>query len=263
MVKIILDIKQNIEKNAEKYFEKAKKARHKIDGTKEILEKTKKQIKDLKEKKQIKEIKEKKINKTIDKKWFHKFRWFVSSSGFLVIGGRGATTNEILIKKHTEQGDLVFHTDAAGSPFFVIKSEKKKIDEATIQETADATVSFSRAWKNGILTEKVFHVQPDQVSKKANTGEYLTKGAFMIRGRTKYVDNKVNLAVGVYGDSLMCGPVKAIENNCDEYFIVEQGSQKVSKVAKKIQRHFLFKIDDIIRVLPSGGIKLKEKVVKK
>ncbi len=38
------------------------------------------------------------------KEWFEKFRWFVSSDGFLVVAGKDAVSNEVLIKKHTECG---------------------------------------------------------------------------------------------------------------------------------------------------------------
>ena len=34
-----------------------------------------------------------------EKKPYMKFRWFISSDGFLCLGGRDATSNEIIIKK--------------------------------------------------------------------------------------------------------------------------------------------------------------------
>jgi len=54
-----------------------------------------------------------KLSKEINKEWYEKFRWFISSDDFLILGGRDATSNEIVIKKHTEKNDLVFHR-----PFF-------------------------------------------------------------------------------------------------------------------------------------------------
>ena len=191
MTIIELDIKKNIEQNAEYYFEKSKKSKKKIEGVKKILEITEKKIQDTKNKNTVLDKKEKNLVKKETKtEWYEKFRWFITSSGFLVIGGRDATTNEIVIKKHTDKNDLVFHTDMAGSPFFIIKSENKKIDQTSIEETADATVSFSRAWKMGISSIDVFYVSPEHVSKEAKAGEYLTKGSFMIRGKTNYIKNK-------------------------------------------------------------------------
>ena len=113
-------------------------------------------------------IKKKKLKEVITrkKKWYEKFRWFVSSEGFLCIGGRDATTNDILVKKHMEKGDLVFHTQLAGSPFFIIKSEGKKIGKKTIEEAAQATASYSRAWKHGFTVTEVYYITPEQVKKE-------------------------------------------------------------------------------------------------
>jgi predicted ribosome quality control (RQC) complex YloA/Tae2 family protein len=40
------------------------------------------------------------INKTRHTHWFEKFLWFVSSENFLVIAGRDAQQNELLVKKY-------------------------------------------------------------------------------------------------------------------------------------------------------------------
>ena len=164
-----------------------------------------------------------------------------------------------MIKKHTEKNDLVLHTDMAGSPFFVIKSDNKEIPMSTIKEAADATCTFSKAWKLGLQNQDVFYVSPEQVSRKAKSGEYLTKGAFMIYGKTNYGENKVNLAIGNTNENaVMSGPVEAINKHCKKYITWQQGDEKVSSVAKKIN----FKLgkgldlDDIIRALPAGGFKI-------
>src|SRR3989338_3320686 len=196
MAKVTLYLDKSIEQNAALYYEKAKKIKRKLEGAKAALGASLKKLEKL-EKKQEKEVKQ--IIKKEERKqeWYEKFRWFISSDGFLVIGGRDATSNEIVVKKHTEANDLVLHTDMAGSPFFVIKSEGKEIGKSTMQEAADATCTFSRAWKMGLQTSSVFYVNPDQVSKKTQSGEFMGKGAFMIYGKTNYIDNKLNLAVGI------------------------------------------------------------------
>src|SRR3989339_1644763 len=131
MTKIVLDLKKSVEQNAEVYYEKSKKAKRKLDGIRNIIAETKIKIEKLKQQ-GLKEQEQKKTQQKREKKWYEKFRWFISSDGFLVIGGRDATSNEVVIKKHTENDDLVLHTDMAGSPFFVIKAEGKKIPEAAI-----------------------------------------------------------------------------------------------------------------------------------
>jgi len=255
-MEVEISLNKTVEQNAEVYYEKAKKARKKLKGAKETIEKFNQQ------KDSLDEIKiEHKIKKQRKRFWFEKFRWFFTSEGFFVIGGRDATTNEIIIKKHTEKGDLVFHTDMAGSPFFVIKADKKKIGKKSIKEVADATLSFSRAWKAGLSNTSVFYVNPDQVTKDANPGEYLPKGAFMIRGKTNYVENEANLAIGSikegdYKGLAMCAPLEAVKLNCDSCFQIRQGSSKPSEVAKALKKALDSELDDIIRVLPSGTLEL-------
>ncbi len=262
MTRLVLDLKKSIEENASDYFEKAKKIKRKIKGAEEALQKSIKKLKDLeiKKEKKIEAEEKKKIVKERKKEWYEKFRWFISSDGFLVIGGRDATSNEIVIKKHTEKNDLVLHTDMAGSPFFVIKSNNKKIPNETIKEAGDAVCTFSRTWKLGLQTTDVFYVNPDQVSKKTKAGEFMGKGAFMIYGKTNYIDNKVNLAIGITKEkAIMSGPLEAVKKNCEKYVILKQGNEKVSAIAKKIN-HKLgpnLDLDEIIRALPAGNFKLQ------
>ncbi len=176
----------------------------------------------------------------------------------MVVGGRDATSNEIVVKKHTNQDDLVLHTDMAGSPFFVVKGEGRTIGSKTKEEAADATCTFSRAWKLGLQTSSVFYVNPEQVSKKTKAGEYMGKGAFMIYGKTNYIKNIVNLAVGINkNQQIMSGPIDAIKTNCEKYVALVQGSEKSSAVAKYIQHKIGGTIDEIIRALPGGGFRVK------
>ncbi|MCX8147201.1 MAG: NFACT RNA binding domain-containing protein [Candidatus Woesearchaeota archaeon] len=265
-MEIRLDLNKTVEQNASEYFEKAKKARKKIKGAEEAIkrlkiklaEEEKKFAQRLKEIEKRKKEAEERKEKRGKKAWYENFRWFVSSEGFLVIGGRDATTNEIIIKKYTDKNDLVFHTDMAGSPFFVVKTEGKLPGEATISETADATCTFSRAWKLGMSATNVFWVRPNQVSKKTESGEYMGKGAFMIRGKANYVPAKINLAIGITEEGkIMSGPLSAVKKSCKKFVELIQGNEKASDIAKKIKSKIGGEIDDIIRAMPAGGAKIK------
>lgn len=261
-MKITLFVEKSLEQNAALYFEKAKKIAKKIEGAKLALEEHRQKLASL-EKKRDKELGEKQERRaaaTKKKEWYEKFRWFISSEGFLVVGGRDATSNEVVVKKHTEDNDVVFHTDMAGSPFFVIKTEGKTPGEATLKEVADATATFSRAWKLGLSNSPVFHVSPKQVSKKTQSGEYLGKGAFMIYGKTNYIDNKINLAIGITEDGkIMSGPLSAIQANCAHHLELQQGDEKASGIAKLIHKKLKGgTLDEIIRALPAGEFKVKK-----
>jgi len=257
---ITLDIHKSIEQNASIYYEKAKKAKKKIQGAKEAIETTKKKLKKLEKEvlKEDKKTEEQEKTKQTKKEWYEKFRWFISSEGFLVIGGRDATTNEIIVKKHAEKGDLVFHTDMIGSPFFVIKSNHKEIGKKTIKETADATVTFSRAWKLNMPSSSVFNCSPSQLTKEAPAGEYIPRGGFATTGKLTYVENKINCAVGIKENKIMAAPLEAVKANCEKYVEIEQGREKASSIAKYIQKKIGGNLDDLVRVLPSGGCKIKK-----
>jgi len=265
-MRITLDLKKSLEENASDCFEKAKKAKKKIKGAEEAVGRLKKKL--AQEEKRVKEAEDKRQEREAEKQkpkrkqeWYEKFRWFFSSEGFLVIGGRDATTNEIIIKKHTEKGDVVFHTDMAGSPFFVVKKKSagKDIGEETLREVADATCTYSRAWKLGLGTTNVFWVAPEQVSKTAESGEYMGKGAFMIRGKTNYLPSRISIAVGIMEDSrVMGGPLSAVKKHCSRHVEVVQGNERTAEIAKRIRAKLGdADLDEIIKVIPAGGAKIK------
>ena len=261
MTKLTLDLTKSIDENAAMYFERAKKIKKKIKGAESALKDNLKKLEELEAKKEKLQLEKSKQEKLKERKqeWYEKFRWFVSSEGFLIIGGRDATSNEVVIKKHLDSNDLVFHTDMAGSPFFVIKSEGKIIREKTKEEAADATCTFSRAWKLGLQTSSVFYVNPEQVSKKTKSGEFMGKGAFMIYGKTNYINNKINLAIGINkNQQITAGPEESIKIHCEKYAVLIQGTEKVSSVAKNIRHKIGGSLDEIIRALPSGGFKIKK-----
>jgi predicted ribosome quality control (RQC) complex YloA/Tae2 family protein len=248
-----LSINKTLEQNAEKYFEQAKKYKKKIPGIKKTIELYKDRLTRAEEiNSQERVIREQKPKK----EWFEKFRWFISSDDFLVIGGRDATTNEIIVKKHLDKNDIVFHTELPGSPFVVIKNpEDKKIPENTIKESAEFCSSFSRSWKGGRTSAEVYHINPDQVSKVAPSGmAALAKGSFMINGKRNYITATTNLAICNIG-RIMTGPVSAVKKQCEtnglKYVEIIQGQDKLSDVGKKIQRIIGGELDEIIRNLPS------------
>src|SRR3989344_4646293 len=163
-------LEKSVDQNAGFYYEKAKHARKKMDGALVALEKTKQKLSVLeKEKESILaklDSEHQKQQSHRKKEWYEKFHWFFSSEGFLCIGGKDATSNEVVVKLHMDKDDIVIHTEAPGSPFFVIKNGQNATDK-TIAEVAQAAASYSKAWKSGVTKVDVFYVKPEQVSKKA------------------------------------------------------------------------------------------------
>lgn len=256
-MEIKLDVRKSLDENAASYFESSKKAKKKLEGAEQAVEKAMLHLQSLLDRQELGKETNEKVESKRDRKWYEKFRWFISSEGFLCIGGRDATSNEIVVKKHSEKGDVVFHTEMSGSPFFVVKALGKGIGKETLEEAAIAAASFSRAWKLKLSNAEVFYVSPEQLSKTAKPGEYVEKGAFIVSGKATKMVADVKLAVGITGEGIvMCGPVSAVKKNCGKHIVIAPGDIKSSDAAKKVRKDFGGEIDDIIRVLPSGGCRI-------
>ena len=270
-----LSIRNSIPANADKYYSKSKKAEKKLRGAENQLEDTKTKIEEAK--KQVIKVKDKQqpLLKRRKKGWFEKFRWVYSSDGFLVIGGRDATTNEILVKKQMEPHDIIFHAEIVGAPFVLVKTEGKTVPEQTINEAAQLAASYSRAWKELFSTINVYWIYPEQVSKSPPSGQSLSKGSFMIRGTKNFVRSvPMHIAIGVKTDdetlTVVGGPVDAIASQTDAFVEIIQGTQKSSQIAKKV-RHLLstkvsedlkrsitaIPLEEIQRFIPLGRGKIK------
>ena len=259
-MEIEIDLTTSVEENAGHYFDLAKKAKKKLEGAKQAVEESKKKLSDLQ--KQEEQFWQKEQQKAVKKErkqeWYEKFHYFFSSENILCIGGKDATSNEIIVKKHVDKDDLILHTDMAGSPFFIIK-DGQKAQKETIEQAAQAVAVYSRAWKLGHTTADVFYVKPEQVSKEAKPGEHLTKGSFMVYGKTTYLHPTVEYAIGFTQNQIIGSPVSAMQSKTKNFVIVIPGREKKSALAKKIKSKLGGgELDDIIRFLPAGGADIKK-----
>jgi predicted ribosome quality control (RQC) complex YloA/Tae2 family protein len=255
---LALDLTKSLEENAGDYYDKSKKAKAKIEGAHRTLEDARFKLEQLEQNRESMQQASSSIApKLIERKkqeWFEKFHWFLTSSGLLAIGGRDATTNEILVKKHTEFNDFIFHTDIAGSPFFILKEGRNKSTEQDLKEVAQTTASYSAAWKLGVGSTDVYQVKPEQVTKEAQPGEYLGKGSFMVRGKKNYFRNtELEIAIGVDKQGrIMAGALTAIQKHCKQYAVVKQGDQKKSDIAKQLSHKFGVDSNTIMPTIPTG-----------
>ena len=230
----------SIQQNAAKYYEKAKKAQKKVSGLQDAMEKTLREINALKQKEMhtIKEIP--KIIIVQEKAWYEKFHWFNSSEGFLIIGGKDATTNDLIIKRYTEPQDIVLHGDIIGAPFVVIKTGGKNPTDIVLHEAAEFAASYSKAWREGAGSIDIYWVKPEQLSKTPPSGQYIQKGMFMINGKRNYIRNvELRLAVGIkkINEDLtpVGGPVSAVEAQTKIYVEIIPGKRSSSEIAKQIK----------------------------
>ncbi len=238
-------VNRSVQANAAEYYERMKKAERKLEGSKKALQETETKIGDLKQSwiEKVEETKHEAPKRRVGKAWYEKFRWFQSSDGFLVVAGKDATTNEIVIKKHLEPQDIVFHADIVGAPFVVVKTQGKQLSDQVISEAAQFAASYSRAWREMLSAIDVYWVSPDQVTKTPPAGQFLEKGSFLIQGSKNYV-RKVALRIGIgllMKDGrleVIKGPVEAVSKQTGIFVEVVPG-QEAAKVLIKRIRHEL------------------------
>ena len=198
--------------------------------------------------------------------WYEKFRWFFTSEGRLAIGGRDAHSNELLIRRHLSDDDVVYHADLFGSPFFVLKGGKTQTEQE-VREMAQATVTFSSAWKTGLTSADAYWVNSDQLGSAAPSGEYLPRGSFAIRGRKNFVTrNFVEVAVGVDENGrLISGPEPSLTRSARSYLVLQPQREKGSETAKRVLKDLRLmcggkalglSVDDVLQALPAGGGKV-------
>lgn len=241
-MRIALSVRKSLEENAAAYFEKAKKSKRKLEGVQETIERFEREL--------PKEVAAAAKAASRRKEWYEQYRWSFTSDGTLIIAGRDAGGNESIIKKHTEPADTVFHTEAAGSPFTILKGAAT---DAAIEEAAQFCAAYSKAWKAGISTADVFWVRPEQLSKTANSGEYVAKGAFMVRGEKHFLQPRVQLSLGVIEDRATAGTPALFSSRQAAHATVEPGKDKASDVAKKLAKKLGLTPDDWLPLIPAGG----------
>ena len=299
---ITLAAGDGVEKNADRLYTEAKRIEGKKEGAKEAIGDTRERLEEVKAERDAWEATDGEEDEADDtdededidwltrssipirqsEQWYERFRWFHTSDGFLVIGGRNADQNEELVKKYLDRGDLFFHTQAHGAPATILKAtgpsespdDDIEIPETSREEAAQFAVSYSTVWKEGKYAADVYMVEHDQVTKTPESGEYLEKGSFAIRGdRTYYDDTPVGVAVGITCEpetQVIGGPPSAIDPQAETAIEVEPGQYAQNDIAKRLYREFKGRFADetfvrkvaspdlIQEFLPPGGSRMVE-----
>ncbi|MFB6104361.1 MAG: ribosome rescue protein RqcH [Halobacteriaceae archaeon] len=297
---IELDPDSGVEKNADRLYNAAKDIEDKQAGAEAAIEDTREELAALKDKQAAWSpadaseedstserdwLAEPSIPTRRPDQWFDRFRWFRTTDGFLVIGGRNADQNEELVEKYLDRQDLFFHAQAHGGPATILKTSDPsepatdvEVPAASLAQAAQFAVTYSSVWKDGKFAGDVYHVDADQVSKTPESGEYLEKGGFAIRGdRSYHRDVAVGCVVGVRCEPdtrVIGGPPPAIEDDVEFGVAVEPGAYAQGDVAKRIYRRFreaftdtsfvrkVASPDEIQKFLPPGTSRITESVTR-
>ncbi|WP_311172789.1 ribosome rescue protein RqcH [Halobellus ordinarius] len=298
---VAVNVDTGVEKNADRLYTEAKRIEEKKDGALAAIENTREELEAVKQRREEWEADDGEADEAdtdeepedrdwlemesipirSSEEWYERFRWFHTSDRFLVIGGRNADQNEEIVTKYLNKHDLFFHTQAHGGPVTIVKatgpsepSEAVDFPESTKKEAAQFAVSYSSIWKDGRYAGDAYMVTPDQVSKTPESGEYIEKGSFVIRGdRTYFRDVAAEVAIGIQCEGetrVLGGPPSAIEDRVETAVRVRPGRYAQNDAAKMLYREFkerftdqsfLRKVaspDKIQEFLPPGGSELVE-----
>ena len=266
-VKVRVDLRKSVQENADDYYELAKKMREKRAGAVEAKARTEAKMKELAERgvEIVSEIQEKQQRRPASKRfWFENYRWFFTSDGHLVLAGRDVRSNEKLVAKQLEDADRYVHADVSGAPSLVVKAKEGAVSEAALEEAACFGVSMSRVWNAGHAQGEAYWVTPQQVSKTPNPGEYVAKGAFIIRGKRNFIRAPTRIAVGeveIEGTrKIMGGPVAAVAARSRRYVVLEPGQEPTNQVANRLSEAFGVNVEEVQAVMPPASVRIVERV---
>ncbi|MDD1708125.1 MAG: NFACT RNA binding domain-containing protein, partial [Methanoregulaceae archaeon] len=258
--RVTIFVHESLDANIGRYFDIVKKLRRKIAGAKAAMERPVMPVKKMPA-----------TSPVMKKRWFNRFRWFTTSDGILVLGGKDASQNEELVKKYMEGGDRFVHADVHGASVVIVKGSTTRMDEV-----AQFAASYSGAWRSGHATADVYAATPSQVSKTPESGEYVSRGSFVIRGEREYFrDVPLACAIGLMQApelAVIGGPPSAVAKKTDLFVVLKPGTFEPNDTAKKVLRTLrdrageeeakslkaVLNTDQIAAFVPPGGSDIVE-----
>jgi predicted ribosome quality control (RQC) complex YloA/Tae2 family protein len=259
-----LDLQKTLFESASDSYRRSKRAKEKMEGAKTALNDYLSRLKGAKAKvneahalelvkpaEALGELEKRRVRR---KEWFEKFKWFVSSDGFLVVAGKDAVSNEVLVKKYTDSGDVVFHADIIGAPFVVVKMKGQELGEDCLREAGEFAAAFSRGWREGFASVDVYCVKPEQLSKGGPSGESVGRGAFVVRGERNWMRRvPLRTALGVSFDQgtgvarIDGGPVGSVKAKATAYVVIVPGDLSGKELFKRVLKSLAEKVSKELR----------------
>ncbi|CEL01089.1 hypothetical protein ASPCAL00681 [Aspergillus calidoustus] len=189
---IDIDLGQSPWANATQYYDQkrvaAVKAERTTQSSAKALKSHERKVKDdlkrnLKQEKQV-------LRPSRNPFWFEKFLFFISSEGYLVLGGRDAMQSELLYRRHLRKGDIFIHADLEGATPIIVKNRggasSSSISPTTLSQAGNLCLATSTAWDSKAIMS-AYWVDASQVSKTAEAGDLLPVGEFLIKGEKNFL----------------------------------------------------------------------------
>ncbi|NPA86295.1 MAG: DUF814 domain-containing protein [bacterium] len=249
-MKIKIYVNEPLHYTLAKYYDELKQVKAKIEKLKELIKQKEEEVKKLEiEQRENKELLYR-LLKAEQRKWYKKFGWSFTARGTLVLIGRDASSNEVLVKKYVQPEHYVFHADIVGAGFVVLRTETPTEEE--LREAAVLAACFSKAWKACIYSLDVYCVRGHQLSKTAPAGTYLKKGAFMVYGERTYFKNvRLELCLGINFEepTLFVGSETACKKYCGVYWKLAPGKAGSEQLLQELRQHLQLSKETLLKLL--------------
>ncbi|CAN6674483.1 ribosome quality control complex subunit 2 [Trichomonascus vanleenenianus] len=155
-VKVEIDLGLSAWANASNYFDVKKTAAAKQERTIQSADQAYKSA-EKKIKRDLKHTLEKERNQQTmhairELFWFEKFYWFLSSDGYLVIGGHDTMQNELLFRRFFKPHDILVHCDGVEGAAVVIIKNHMQVDivpPSTLNQAGALSIAAStKVWES-------------------------------------------------------------------------------------------------------------------
>ena len=186
-------------------------------------------------------------------KKYENHKWFFTSEGTLVVGGKFDEDNESVLKNFLKPNYTVMHTSSPGSPFMVIQSDNPS--KKDLEETGIFCGCFSQQWKKISKSQKIDIdvFKGEQIYKKKG----MKLGTFGVKGKKEQIKIKPELVLVIQH-----GKYRAVPKNGQEQILAKikpgklSKEQAVEKIVKIIRDNFHLAVskEEIIGAIPSGNI---------
>ncbi len=275
---IEVDLYKSVQMNADDQYSAAKKAKARQDGAATALAEAKARVQAVEDKGLdgfgAAPQKTVRVSRHF---WFENYRWTLTPSGLIAVGGRNAAQNDMVVKKYLREGDRYVHADIHGAPSVVVRPADGAPRDMTDEDMLAAgqfAVCSSRAWRQfGAAT--AYWVTPAQVNKTPRSGEFVPKGAWIIHGkRTFLTDLPVEWMVGMVrltpdgtplrpGEEhertftkLAGGPPACIKPFAEDALRLVPGDMEPAEASQMLAERYNVDIEDAQAALPPGPVRV-------
>lgn len=185
---------------------------------------------------------------------YKSYRWFFTSEGKLVVGGKSDEQNEEVIKNFVKPDYVIMHTSLPGSPFMIIQDNNPS--KKDLKETAIFTAAFSKQWKNGNKNIQIDIFKGSQIYKTKE----MKIGTFGVKGNKETIKVKPELVL-----IIQRGKMRAVPFNGKEKILAglkpgkltkEQAAEKIAKIMRD-KFHLPVHKDEIMQAIPSDKISVE------